>query len=312
MGNEISPRKVYGETLAELGETYPEIVVLDADLSTSTHTYLFERMYPDRFFNMGVAEADMIGTAAGLALTGKMPFISTFAIFAAGRAWEQIRQSIAYPRLNVRIVATHGGITVGEDGASHHCIEDLALMRVIPEFSIIVPADPIETKQVIQFLTTLDGPVYVRLPRIKYPILFDKDYEFEFGKARILREGGDLTIIAVGTMVSMALKAADALASEGVSSRVINMTTLKPIDQQLIISSAQHTGAIVTVEEHSIIGGLGEAVCSTLSKEYPVPVEIVGIKDTFGVSGSGKELLGHYNLLPEDIVKAAKRVLKRK
>ena len=308
----VATRDVYGETLAQLGESSQEIVVLDADLSGSTKTNIFAKKFPERFFNMGVSEADMMGTAAGLAAAGKIPFASTFAIFASGRAWEQIRQSIAYPKLNVKIVASHGGITVGEDGASHQAIEDIAIMRAIPNMTVIVPCDGVETRSVIQEIVKYDGPVYVRVARGKFPVVLPEDYKFTMGKGVVVRDGKDAAIIANGLMVSHALQAAAMLEKEGLQIQVINMSTIKPIDRELIIKAAQETGAIVTAEEHSIIGGLGEAVASVVAEECPVPMKRVGIQDRFGQSGLAEELLIHYGLMPKDIAAAVKEVITKK
>ena len=308
----VATRDVYGETLAQLGESSQEIVVLDADLSGSTKTNIFAKKFPERFFNMGVSEADMMGTAAGLAAAGKIPFASTFAIFASGRAWEQIRQSIAYPKLNVKIVASHGGITVGEDGASHQAIEDIAIMRAIPNMTVIVPCDGVETRSVIQEIVKYNGPVYVRVARGKFPVVLPEDYKFTIGKGVVVRDGKDAAIIANGLMVSHALQAAAMLEKEGLQIQVINMSTIKPIDRELIIKAAQETGAIVTAEEHSIIGGLGEAVASVVAEECPVPMKRVGIQDRFGQSGLAEELLIHYGLMPKDIAAAVKEVLTKK
>ncbi|HLA51205.1 MAG TPA: transketolase family protein [Thermodesulfobacteriota bacterium] len=308
----VATRDVYGETLARLGESSQEIVVLDADLSGSTKTNIFAKKFPERFFNMGVSEADMMGTAAGLAAAGKIPFASTFAIFASGRAWEQVRQSIAYPKLNVKIVASHGGITVGEDGASHQAIEDIAIMRAIPNMTVIVPCDGVETRSVIQEIVKYNGPVYVRVARGKFPVVLPEDYKFAIGKGVVVRDGKDAAIIANGLMVSHALQAAAMLEKEGLNIRVINMSTIKPIDRELIIKGAQETGAIVTCEEHSIIGGLGEAVASVVVEECPVPMKRVGIQDRFGQSGLAEELLIHYGLMPKDIAAAMKEVITKK
>ena len=308
----VATRDVYGETLAQLGESSQEIVVLDADLSGSTKTNIFAKKFPERFFNMGVSEADMMGTAAGLAAAGKTPFASTFAIFASGRAWEQIRQSIAYPKLNVKIVATHSGITVGEDGGSHQAVEDIALMRVIPNMTVIVPCDGVETRSVIQEILKYNGPVYVRVARGKFPVVMPEDYKFSIGKGVVVRDGKDAAIIANGLMVSHALDAAGMLAKEGLNIRVINMSTIKPIDSELIIKAAQETRAIVTAEEHSIIGGLGEAVAGVVTEECPVPMKRVGIQDRFGQSGLAEELLIHYRLMPQDIAEAVKGIAARK
>ncbi|MDO8445537.1 MAG: transketolase family protein [Deltaproteobacteria bacterium] len=308
----IATREAYGETLARLGEINKDIVVLDADLSGSTKTAIFAKKFPERFFNMGVAEQDMMGTAAGLAVAGKIPFASTFAIFATGRAWEQVRQSIAYPKANVKIVASHAGITVGEDGASHQSVEDIAVMRVIPEMTVIVPADGIETRKVIEEMVRYKGPVYVRVSRGKSPVIFDDSYSFEIGKGTVLREGTGVAIIACGIMVSKAMEAADILGKEGLSARVINISTIKPIDKDLIIKAARETCAIVTAEEHSVIGGLGSAVAEVLSENYPVPMKRVGIEDKFGTSGDADRLMEIYGLTPENIAKAAREVIKRK
>ncbi|HLB05363.1 MAG TPA: transketolase family protein [Thermodesulfobacteriota bacterium] len=308
----IATRDAYGETLARLGEINKDIVVLDADLSGSTKTAVFAKKFPDRFFNMGVAEQDMMGTAAGLAVAGKIPFASTFAIFATGRAWEQVRQSIAYPKVNVKIVASHAGITVGEDGASHQSVEDIAVMRVIPEMTVIVPADGIETRKVIEEMVRYKGPVYVRVSRGKSPVILDESYSFEIGKGTVLREGTTVAIIACGIMVSKAIEAADILGKEGLSARVINISTIKPIDKDLIIKAARETCAIVTAEEHSIIGGLGSAVAEVLAENHPVPMKRVGIEDKFGTSGDADRLMEIYGLTPENIAKAAREVIKRK
>lgn len=308
----LSVRGVYGETLAELGEENEDIVVLDADLSCSTKTITFAKKFPERFFNMGVSEQDMMTTAAGFAAAGKIPFASTFAIFAAGKAFEQIRQSIAYTGLNVKIVSSHGGITVGEDGGSHQSVEDISLMRSLPNMQVIVPGDAIEMKKIIKKIVTEKGPVYVRGARNKYPTLFGDDYKFETGKAKVMREGEDVTIIACGFMVSQSKKALDLLEKEGYKAGLINMSTIKPIDEDAIIEAAKKTGAIVTAEEHSIIGGLGSAVSEVLCEKYPCILKRVGIKDVFGKSGNANELLKIYGLTPEDIAKAAIKVIKSK
>ena len=308
----LGTREVYGDTLSELGAVNKNIVVLDADLSGSTKTSVFAKKFPDRFFNMGVSEADMMGTAAGLSTCWKIPFASTFAIFASGRAWEQVRQSIAYPKLNVKIVASHGGITVGEDGASHQAIEDIALMRCIPNMTVIMPCDGIETKSVIHEIVKYNGPVYVRVARGKFPVVMPEDYKFSIGKGVVVRNGKDATIIAMGLMVSHAIEAAAMLEKEGLNIRVINMSTIKPIDRDLIIKAAKETGAIITAEEHSIIGGLGEAVAGVVAEEFPVPMKRVGIQDKFGQSGLAEELLAHYGLMPKDIAVAVREVVKKK
>ncbi len=305
-------RKVYGETLLRLGKSDSRIVALGADLCDSTRITWFGKEFPERFFNMGIAEQDMIGTAAGLALTGKIPFVSTFAIFAAGRPWEQIRQSIVFPKLNVKIVSTHSGVTVGEDGASHHCIEDIALMRVLPGMTIIVPADGYETEKAIVAIGQMDGPAYVRLSRWKFPLVFDKDYHFEIGKGNLMKSGDDITLVGAGLMVSRSLEAAEILDREGISARVVHISTIKPIDREILIQAARETEAIVTAEEHSIIGGLGSAVAEVIAEECPVPMRRVGVQDVFGTSGRPEALLKAFSLTSEDIVAAAHKVLEMK
>ena len=305
-------RTAYGETLLELGRKRADIVVLDADLSGSTNTKKFGRAFPERFFNIGISEQDMMGTAAGLSLTGKLPFASTFAIFATGRAWEQIRQTICYSNLNVKIVATHSGITVGEDGASHQAIEDIALMRVLPNMTVIVPADAIETERVIESIAGEYGPTYVRLGRAKAPKVMPDDYRFRIGKAHSFHIGKDANIIACGIMVDKALKSSEALRTEGLDAGVINMSTIKPIDEEAVLLAAKGSNAIVTAEEHSIIGGLGGAVAEILSENYPVPIKRIGMRDCFGCSGDAEGLLKLYGLTEEDIVKAVKEVISLK
>ncbi|MFH0924962.1 MAG: transketolase family protein [bacterium] len=305
-------REAYGDTLARLGETNSKIVVLDADLSSSTRTSRFREKFPDRFFNMGVAEQDLIATAAGMAIGGKIPFASTFAVFETGRAWEQIRQAICYPKINVKLVSSHGGLTVGEDGATHQSLEDIALMRILPNMTVIVPADACETIKVIETIVLHNGPVYVRTSRNKYPVIFNDDYRFEIGKSTTLRDGDKATIIAVGLMVHNALKAAQLLEAKGISVRVINMSTIKPIDKQAIIKSAQETKAIVTVEEHSIIGGLGSAVAEVLVEHYPILMARLGTCDMFGTSGLPDELIKKYGLTAEDIVLKVEEIVGKK
>ena len=305
-GEELSSlRDIYGETLVELGETNKDIVVLDADLSQSTRTSRFGARFPDRFFNMGISEQDMIGTAVGLALAGKVPFVSTFAIFETGRAWEQIRLGLALSQLPVKLVASHGGITVGEDGPTHHCAEDAALMRVLPNMTVVFPADACEMRSVIMQSLSMRGPIYVRGSREKFPDITCSDTEFRIGKATVLRDGGDLAIIACGLMVDFSLQAAQMLAQDGIDARVINMSTLKPIDTETTIAAARETGRILTVEEHSVIGGLGSAVCEVLSESYPVPVRRLGVPDRFSVSGRSGDLLRRCKLTPKDIAEAA-------
>ncbi len=303
----IATREAYGKALARIGQENDKIVVLDADLSKSTKTADFKAVCPERFINMGIAEGNMMTVAAGMAACGKIPFASTFAVFATGRAFEQIRNSICYPKLNVKVCATHAGITVGEDGASHQSVEDISLMRSIPNMVVISPSDAIETEAAIEAIAKYNGPCYVRLGRSAVTVINDnEDYKFEIGKGVTLREGKEATIIATGVMVDAALEAFNVLAEEGIKVRVINMHTIKPIDEAAIISAARETGVIVTAEEHSIIGGLGSAVAEVVTGNCPVPVLRVGIKDVFGESGKPAELLKAYGLTAEDIVKAVK------
>ena len=293
----IATRESYGNALAELGAKHENLVVLDADLAGATKTGVFKKAFPNRHIDCGIAESDMMGIAAGLATTGKVPFASTFAMFAAGRAFEQVRNSIGYPHLNVKIGATHAGISVGEDGATHQCNEDLALMRTIPGMVVICPSDDVEARAAVQAAYEYEGPVYLRFGRLAVPVINDRpDYKFEIGKGVLLREGTDLTIVATGLCVAGALEAADKLAAEGVSAEVINIHTIKPLDKELILNSARKTGKVVTAEEHSIIGGLGGAVCEALSEEAPTKVLRIGVKDTFGESGPAAALLAKYQL----------------
>lgn len=308
----IATRDAYGEALKELGAANENVVVLDADLTKSTKTSVFAKAFPARFFNMGIAEQNLIGTAAGLAAAGKIPFASTFAIFATGRAYEQIRNSVAYPKLNVKIAATHAGLTVGEDGASHQALEDIALMRAIPNMTVIVPADAEETRQAVQLAAAIKGPVYIRLGRPGVPVLFDHTYKFAIGKAVTVREGDAATIVATGIMVGIALEAAEMLQNEGKKVRVLNMSTIKPIDREALIAAAKETGAVVTAEEHNIIGGLGSAVAEVLGETYPVPMMRVGVQDTFGESGTPQALLTKYGLTAEHIAAAVRAVMARK
>ncbi|MBE6673061.1 MAG: transketolase family protein [Ruminococcaceae bacterium] len=306
-------RVAYGETLVELGAKNEKIVVMDADLSGSTKTGMFKKAYPDRFFNAGIAEGDMVGVAAGLAASGYTVFVSSFAMFASGRAFEQIRNTVGYPRLNVKICASHAGITVGPDGGTHQCLEDVGIMRTIPGMTVINPADAVEARLALIAAAEHDGPVYMRFGRSAVPVVFDEGmYEFEIGKGVELKEGTDVTIIASGIMVEMALKAAFMLQEEGISARVVNMATIKPIDREIIIKAATETGAIVTAEEHNIIGGLGSAVAEVVCETVPVPVRRVGVKDKFGRSGGIPELLSHYKLTPEEIVLQAKAAIEQK
>ncbi|MBP2660237.1 MAG: transketolase subunit [Firmicutes bacterium] len=301
----IAIREAYGQALVELSNN-PNVVVLDADLAKATKTIEFKKVCPERFFDMGISEQDMIATAAGFATCGKIPFATTFAIFAVGRAFEQIRNSVAYPKLNVKIVGTHAGVTVGYDGGSHQAIEDISLMRSVPNMVILNPADAIEAKQATHAAAEYYGPVYIRISRIATPAIHNESYKFEIGKGEVLREGEDVAIIATGIMVSKALEAADKLAAEGSRATVVNIPTIKPLDKELIIKVAQKTGKVVTAEEHSVIGGLGAAVCEMLSQEMPTKTKMIGIQDSFGCSGSPDELLKHYKLTAEDIVEAVK------
>ena len=313
MSKKIATREAYGKALAALANTNENVVVLDADLSKSTKTADFKVVAPERFFNMGIAEGNMMGVAAGLSTCGKVPFVSTFAMFAAGRAFEQIRNSICYPKLNVKVCATHAGLTVGEDGASHQAIEDISLMRSVPNMVVINPADDIETEAAIKAVAEMEGPCYVRLGRMAVSRVNDEaNYNFVIGKGITLAEGNDVAIIATGIMVEAALEAKGELAKEGINARVINIHTIKPIDEELIIKAAKETGVIVTAEEHSIIGGLGSAVAEVVSEKCPVPVLRVGVKDTFGESGKPNELLEKYGLTSNDIVNKVKKALELK
>ena len=304
-------RESYGEALRDLAEEYPELVVLDADLAAATKTGIFKKAYPDRFFDCGIAEANMMGVAAGLATAGKIPFASTFAMFAAGRAYEIVRNSIGYPHLNVKIGATHAGISVGEDGATHQCNEDIALMRTIPGMTIINPADDVEARAAVKAALDFNGPVYMRFGRLAVPVINDaKTYKFELGKGIVLREGSDLTIVATGLMVNEALQAAETLTGEGISARVVNIHTIKPLDKELICKCAKETGVIVTAEEHSIIGGLGSAVAEAVTECCPVPVVKIGVNDEFGHSGPAVDLLKEFGLSAENIVAKAKEAVK--
>ncbi|OGC06145.1 transketolase [candidate division WOR-1 bacterium RIFCSPLOWO2_02_FULL_46_20] len=306
-------RDAYGKTLLELGKQNPNIVVLDADLSASTKTASFAKAFPERFFDMGVAEQDMIGTAAGLAASGKIAFASTFAVFGSGRAWDQIRMVVAYTRLNVKVVVTHGGITTGEDGASHQANEDIAIMRALPNMTVVVPADAVETGKVIRAAAEFNGPMYVRLSRAMTPVIYkEESCDFKIGRGIVLREGKNVAIIACGIMVGVALEAADKLAAEKITCRVVDLHTIKPIDKELIIKCAEETGAVVTAEEHSIIGGLGGAVAEVLVENAVVPMARVGVRDTFGESGKPEDLLVKYGLTSGEIVTAVKNVLARK
>lgn len=305
-------RQSYGEALTELAEKYENLVVLDADLAAATKTGIFKSQYPERFFDCGIAEANMMGVAAGLATAGKIPFASTFAMFAAGRAYEIVRNSIGYPHLNVKIGATHAGISVGEDGATHQCNEDIALMRTIPGMVIINPADDIEAKQAVEAAILHKGPVYMRFGRLAAPVFNSEAYKFQLGKGVLLKDGKDITIIATGLMVNESLKAAETLEAEGINARVINIHTIKPIDREIICKAAEETGIIVTVEEHSIIGGLGSAVCDVTSECCPVKVFKIGINDEYGYSGPAVELLKKFGLHSENIADCVRNALDMK
>ncbi len=298
----IATRESYGNALAELGAEFENLVVLDADLAAATKTGVFKKAFPDRHIDCGIAECNMIGIAAGLAATGKIPFASSFAMFAAGRAFEQVRNSVAYPKLNVKIGATHAGISVGEDGATHQCNEDIALMRTIPGMVVLNPSDDVEAKAAVRAAVEHEGPVYLRFGRLAVPVINDKpDYKFEIGKGVVLREGKDVTIIATGLPVSECLGAADKLAADGIDAKVINIHTIKPLDEELVLAAAKETGKVVTVEEHSVIGGLGSAVCDVLSEKCPTKVMKIGINDTFGESGPAVELAKKYGLDADSI-----------
>jgi len=304
MEKKIATRQSYGETLAQLGESNPNIVVLDADLSSATKTAIFAEKYPERFINVGIAEQNMMGIAAGLSTFGKIPYASTFAVFAAGRAYDQIRNSIAYPNLNVKICATHAGITVGEDGATHQMIEDISLMRTLPNMKVMCTSDDIQTKWAVEEISKIDGPVYLRLCRLSTPVIYEEGQKFELGKAVQIGDGTDASIIATGVTVSEALKAQEILKEKGINVRVIDIHTIKPIDKDMIIKCAKETKKIITVEDHSIIGGLGSSVCELLSEEYPTKVTRLGIKDVFGRSGKAEELLQHFKIDSNAIVEA--------
>ncbi len=305
-------REGYGKALVELGEKNPNVLVLDADLAAATKTGAFKKAFPDRFIDTGIAESNMMGVAAGLSTAGFTVFASSFAMFSAGRAFEQVRNTIGYPHLNVKIGATHAGISVGEDGASHQCCEDIALMRSIPGMVIINPADDIEARAAVFAAAEYEGPVYMRFGRLAVPRIFDENYKFEIGKAVTLREGTDVTIIATGLMVNEAIQAADALEAEGISVELINMHTIKPLDKEAVVKAAKKTGCIVTAEEHNVIGGLGDAVCDAVCGEYPVPVVKVGVEDTFGKSGPAVDLLHIFGLDAANIIAKVKVAIDRK
>lgn len=306
----IATRESYGNALKELAEEFPDLVVLDADLAAATKTGIFKKAYPERHIDCGIAECNMMGVAAGLSLVGKIPFVSSFAMFAAGRAYEQVRNSVGYPHLNVKIGATHAGITVGEDGATHQCNEDLALMRTIPGMVVMCPSDDIEAKAAVRAALEHEGPVYIRFGRAAVPVINDKpDYKFEIGKGTVVREGKDVTIVATGICVDSALGAAEKLAADGIDAEVINICTIKPLDEEIIVNSAKKTGKVVTVEEHSVIGGLGSAVCDCLSDKLPTPVKKLGMQDIFGESGSAGALVEKYGLDAAGVYKSVKEFL---
>ena len=311
MAEKIATRDAYGAALAELGDKY-DFVVLDADLAAATKTAVFKKKFPERFFDCGIAEGNMISVAAGIASTGKPVFASSFAMFAAGRAFEQIRNSVGYPHLNVKIGATHAGITVGEDGATHQCLEDIALMRTIPGMTIINPADAVEAKAAVEAALQINGPVYLRFGRMAVPVVYDESYKFELGKGVKMADGNDVTIIATGIMVDLALQAAKVLEGEGISARVINIHTIKPLDKDIVAAAATETGAIVTAEEHNVIGGLGSAVAEAVCETCPVPVLRVGVQDAYGHSGKVPPLMKMYGLTVEDIVAKAKEAVSLK
>lgn len=305
-------REGYGDGLVKLGEKYDDFIVLDADLAAATKSGTFKKAFPERFYDCGIAEQNMVSIAAGIAATGKKVFASSFAMFAAGRAFEQIRNSVGYPHLNVSICATHAGISVGEDGATHQCNEDIALMRTIPGMTIINPADVVEAEKALEAAYKLDGPSYLRFGRLAVPVVFDENYKFEIGKAVELKEGNDVTIIATGLMVAEALEAYEILKAEGINARVINMATIKPLDNEAVIKAAKETGLIITAEEHSVIGGLGSAVCDVVAENYPVKVVKIGVKDVYGKSGPANTLLDEFGLRGKDIAFAVKKALSEK
>ena len=306
----IATRDSYGNALKELGKDPPDLVVLDADLASATKTSIFKKEFPDRHFDCGIAEANMVVAAAGMSTMGLVPFVSTFAMFSAGRAFEQIRNSIGYPHLNVKIGATHGGISVGEDGASHQCCEDFALMRSIPGMTVICPSDDVEARAAVKAAYQMEGPVYLRFGRLAVPVFHEESYQFQIGKGEVVREGKDLAIIATGLMVNEAIEAAKALEAEGISARVVNMATIKPLDEELVLDCARSCGKIITCEEHSVIGGLGEAVCGLLAEKLPTPVRKIGVNDEYGHSGPAAALLKQFGLSAEHIAQVAKEFVK--
>ena len=307
----IATRESYSKALIELGNNTSNVVVMDADLAGATKTGAFKKAFPERFFNVGIAEANLINTAAGISTMGLVPFVSTFAMFASGRAYEQVRNTVGYPHLNVKICATHGGISVGADGASHQCCEDFGLMRTIPGMTVMCPSDDVEARKMVQAAYEMEGPVYIRFGRSATPVYHDEDFQFEIGKGELLKGGNDVAIIANGILVPEAVKAAQDLAAEGIDARVINMATIKPIDKDIVLAAAKECGKIVTVEEHNIIGGLGEAVCALLAEEYPVPVKRIGVNDEFGHSGPAADLLKQFGLCASNIKAQVKALLSK-
>lgn len=306
LDKKIATRQSYGEALAELGAENNKIVVLDADLSKTTKTDIFAKQFPERFFDVGIAEQNLMGVAAGMATSGVIPYASSFAVFATGRAYDQVRNSIAYPKLNVKICATHSGVTAGEDGATHQMLEDISMMRTLPNMTVLSTSDDIQTKWAVKEISKIDGPVYLRLCRLAAPVIYDEDTKFEIGKGHQFGEGTDGTVIATGIVVAEALKAQEELKKQGIDIRVIDMHTIKPIDKEIIIKAAKETKKIITIEDHNIIGGLGSTVCEVLSEEYPTKVIRMGINDTFGTSGKGEELMKHFHITAEDIIKQIK------
>ena len=307
----VATRDSYGNALKALGAEFDNLVVLDADLAGATKTGVFQKAYPDRFFDCGIAEANLINVAAGLSTMGLVPFASTFAMFASGRAYEQVRNTLGYPHLNVKIGATHGGISVGEDGASHQCCEDFALMRTIPGMTVMCPSDDVEARKMVRAAYEMEGPVYMRFGRAATPVFHEEDFKFQIGKGEVIRDGKDIAIIAAGIMVPEAIEAGKQLAEAGISARVINMATIKPLDEELVLQAAKDCGRIVTVEEHTIFGGLGEAVCGVLSEKYPVPVKRIGVQDEFGHSGPADALLKQFGLCADNITAQVKALLNR-
>ena len=306
LNKKIATRQSYGEALAKLGKENEKIVVLDADLSKTTKTEIFAKQFPNRFFDVGIAEQNLMGVSAGMAVSGFIPYASSFAVFAAGRGYDQIRNSIAYPNLNVKICATHSGVTAGEDGATHQMIEDLSMMRTLPNMTVVCTSDDIQTKWAVKEISKINGPVYLRLCRLATPVIYDENVKFEIGKGYQLGEGTDATVVATGVVVAEALKAQEELKKQGINIRVIDMHTIKPIDKDIIIKAAKETKKIITIEDHNVIGGLGSSVCEVLSEEYPTQVIRMGIKDTFGTSGKGTDLMKYFNITAEDIIEKVK------